>query len=406
MINTTSFRGIAMTDTIEYPLEFFDRLISESLDPDRIDKIDIDNETFDTINKHLKQEDSKLQFLIKSQTFSLNEKETVILVRRYRSNLIKLLAQANGNKQQVSDELSEIIHIYEQITDSLDKLLLFIENWYADFVGLDEPVSPCYLAITKKELKKSEERLKKKLEEGHNKPALRLVLKRLHTFINRDSYPFEVNFRALIYKKELVAKFENLPWETDPAEVCRRVHELLIYMNYNSKAYIRLLTSEILKEVNKETELADRLDRLLFYQKSYQHIHPKPDVVLNPKYHSLQSILSSWFTQEVKDLERIIKLENGDHESKPTDLNPKNKILCKLSSDQIGLFIRALDEARVVIAKSMSAVFRAIVPHLSTQQKENLSFKAMQSKTYAVEERDKQIIIEWLEKIIEIIKSY
>ena len=95
----------------------------------------------------------------------------------------------------------------------------------------------------------------------------------------------------------------------------------------------------------------------------------------------------------------------GVKEKAPVE-NEKSKILCILSTDQTGLILRAADELKILIAKSMNEVFKTIVPHLSTPYKENLSYDSMRSKSYAAEERDKKIAIETLEKLIEKIKSY
>jgi hypothetical protein len=85
---------------------------------------------------------------------------------------------------------------------------------------------------------------------------------------------------------------------------------------------------------------------------------------------------------------------------------PKHKVLCKLSTDQTGLILRAADESRILVSKSMNEVFKTIVPHLSTPYKEDLSYDGMRSKSYVAEDRDKQIAIETLERIIKKIKQY
>jgi hypothetical protein len=54
----------------------------------------------------------------------------------------------------------------------------------------------------------------------------------------------------------------------------------------------------------------------------------------------------------------------------------------------------------------MNEVFKTIVPHLSTPYKENLSYDSMRSKSYVAETRDKEIVIETLEKMIKKIKGY
>jgi hypothetical protein len=92
--------------------------------------------------------------------------------------------------------------------------------------------------------------------------------------------------------------------------------------------------------------------------------------------------------------------------SKANPEKPKQKVMCMLSTDQTGLILRATDELRILVSKSMNEVFKTIVPHLSTPYKEDLSYDGMRSKSYVAEDRDKQIAIETLERIIKKIKQY
>lgn len=85
---------------------------------------------------------------------------------------------------------------------------------------------------------------------------------------------------------------------------------------------------------------------------------------------------------------------------------PSNKVLCKLSTDQTALILRASDELKILISKSMNHLFKTIVPFLSTPNKINLSYNAMRGKAYVAEERDKEIAIETLERMIKQIKEY
>ena len=86
--------------------------------------------------------------------------------------------------------------------------------------------------------------------------------------------------------------------------------------------------------------------------------------------------------------------------------SPSGKVLCKLSTDQTALILRASDELKILISKSMNHLFKTIVPFLSTPNKVNLSYNAMRSKAYVAEERDKEIAIETLERMIKQIKEY
>lgn len=86
--------------------------------------------------------------------------------------------------------------------------------------------------------------------------------------------------------------------------------------------------------------------------------------------------------------------------------NQRDRVLCTLSGDQIALILRAADETQVLKAKSMNAVFKAIVPHLATPHKDSLSASSIRSKAYNPEETDRDIAVRALESIIKKISGY
>jgi hypothetical protein len=82
------------------------------------------------------------------------------------------------------------------------------------------------------------------------------------------------------------------------------------------------------------------------------------------------------------------------------------KLLCKLSVDQIGIILKAADDSKIIIASSLSLIFRSIVPYLSTDKVKNPSWSSMRKSTYQMEQADKDIAIGALEKLILQIKEY
>lgn len=83
-----------------------------------------------------------------------------------------------------------------------------------------------------------------------------------------------------------------------------------------------------------------------------------------------------------------------------------SKILCKLSVDQIGIILRAADDSKVILASSLSIIFRSIVPYLSTEKIKQISWNSMRKSTYQIEQMDKEVAIATLEKLILKIKEY
>jgi hypothetical protein len=86
--------------------------------------------------------------------------------------------------------------------------------------------------------------------------------------------------------------------------------------------------------------------------------------------------------------------------------NVLTKIFCKLSVDQLGIILKAADDTKLIIASSLSLIFRSLVPFLSTENSKRISWNSMRKSTYHMEQHDKDVAIEALEKLIATIREY
>lgn len=398
-----------------YPLEWLDLLITVTLNPAKTNISSITTEQLENTISRIPEENMRLQSLIKSQIFSISkESEIKLLIKQYHSSLIVLLDQTLENQKVAISRHVALKNVYKVLLSNIDELLSFIETRFSTNLSLEERVPKTYLSVTRKELKNKLDKLKFAIDgeiEGY--PSVDIVLKRLYHFTNTPCLHYEVTFRDILYKKELVRGLEEIHWSDERSETYSALDELLIYLNFNSKAYMNLLTSNLAQRINDYEGAIEKMDKLLYFYKAFNQLHRKPGMVLNPKYHDLQIVLSNWFVQEIFYLEKKLHLSvvplQGKTEtpkSKEQQTKEKLKVLCILSSDQSGLILRAAHELKILIAKSMNEVFKTIVPHLSTPYREDLSFDGMRSKSYQAEERDKQIAIETLERIIKQIRGY
>jgi hypothetical protein len=86
--------------------------------------------------------------------------------------------------------------------------------------------------------------------------------------------------------------------------------------------------------------------------------------------------------------------------------NPLFKILCPLSVDQMGIILKAADEIKLIVSRSISLVFRSIAPFLSSEKTKEISWNSMRSSTYHMEREDIEVVIAFLEKLLKKIKGY
>lgn len=398
-----------------YTLEWLDSLITVSLNSAKTNVSAITDEQIKAVVSRMAEEKDRLQSLLKNHVFGLtNEKRIELFLKKYHSALIILLDQASENHRSIPAKRSVLKQFTKEIVTCLDELLSFIEVRFSDYFCLDERVPVTYLSVIKKELKLRIDKVKLKLSRQTVDDRITdIVFSYLYSFIDspKDNYP--VTFQKVLYIKEVLKELEALESFEDKKHIYSSLDVLLIYLNFNSNDYLNYLTQIISDKINDHEIITAKMDCLLFHFKEFNQIHRKAGIALHPQQVDLKEEFSNWFTQEIFYLEKKLHLSIVPLQGKTENIkekapaeNEKAKVLCVLSTDQTGLILRAADELKILIARSMNEVFRTIVPHLSTPYKENLSYDSMRSKSYAAEERDKKIAIETLEKIIEKIKSY
>ncbi|MGE8339771.1 MAG: hypothetical protein ACN6OI_01955, partial [Flavobacterium sp.] len=185
---------------------------------------------------------------------------------------------------------------------------------------------------------------------------------------------------------------------------------LLIRMNFNSREYAERLLTKAGIFLNSFESLSERLENIFHCCRQLANLNSDLKLTFNPSQQHLISFLENWFSNEIRYIEKktavLLQEQNGISAGSEFFQQADSKLECILSGDQIGLILRATDEARIIKAKSMNYIFKSIVPYLSTPVKRNLSYQSVRSKSYNAEDRDKEIAIESLEKIIRKIKTY
>lgn len=82
------------------------------------------------------------------------------------------------------------------------------------------------------------------------------------------------------------------------------------------------------------------------------------------------------------------------------------KVLVRLSVDQIAIILKAADDIKILASRSLSLVFRSIMPFVSTEKFKHVSWKSARSSTYKMEESDKISVVSLLEQLIAQINRY
>lgn len=392
-----------------YIFESIDLIISHLLNSENSESDSLNEAQWVTFESKIKAEAKRIQKSVTRQLFSMTKQSRKdLLINQYHSTLNHLQNQLLAFKHSKALPLDNSSRIIVLLESCLQDILSYIESRYYTHLSMDELVSSAHLKVILKKFKKRLQQLSKKLTKSEfNNPVRRLVLRRLFRFVNTDCYPIQITYRDVKYKEALLKGLEELKSDQAHTEIFDSMDRLLIYLNFNSKNYIQLLLAKFETNVRGLQTPAEKFKTLQYYYKAFKQIHPKPRMILNPGYANLETIITGWIKEELSFLKETepLTLQTASSNSVNTTAD-HSKVICNLSSDQIALILRAADESRLLQARSMSQVFKSIVPHLSTPNKTELSYNAVRNKTYHVEERDKNIAIERLERMIGKIREF
>lgn len=395
-----------------YPLEWLDSLILETFNPKYTAISTISERDLSLILENISKESQKIQIRLKHEVFSLRKKRQIrLLVREYHSTLIFLLDSIIENQKNEDYKASNLSNSIDAIINCLDELLTFVETRFSNYLSLDERVPITYLLVCGKELELKLDKLKqrKSSDEIHHN-VMEVVLSVLDNSIQSDR-GHKMTYRQILYQKELLKSIEGFNESERNSSVYSLFDIMLIGLNFNNLDYVNCLISRIVNDLENQANLLERRNKLLLHFKEFGQLYSNEKIMFEPSEQNIRSILNNWFNHEISYLEKGMELSlelKNDSMTKSVDgiISVENKIECILSTDQMGLILRATDESRILKAKSMSQIFKTIVPHLSTPFKKDLSYQSVRSKSYNAEERDKEIAIETLEKIIKKIKTY
>ncbi|MFW0736848.1 hypothetical protein [Flavobacterium sp. T12S277] len=395
-----------------YPLTWLDSLILQTLNPRKTDVTALTDKELEIISENVLKESYKIQSRIKNEIFSLAKKRQIrLLVRKYHSNLIFLLEAMIENQKSKEFENTGLSKIFELVVSTMDELLSFVETRFLNYLGLDERVPITYLIVHRKEMNVKLNRLRMITV---NKEADKAKIKIITDALSESKelkLKTKATFRQIFYERQLLKVLIKTDYLKEATEIFSPLDEILIEMNFNNRKYINFLIEYFSNNLSLFESDCDKLGLLQLYYKDFNQIYCSGKISYDPRKQNITNVLENWFKHEIGYLEKKVeiwrdKLVSNISNEEIKDNVLESKVECDLSADQLALILRAADESRIIKARSMNLVFQTIVPYLSTAFKKNLSYQSVRSKSYNAEDRDKDIAVQTLEKIIKKINSY
>lgn len=347
---------------------------------------------------------------LQTQIFhSKQKKQTRLTIQAFYNSIIRLIDKAyhlNGDAANAGNSTSEIL---EYLSISLEQLQQFIEVNYPQFLSPEERVPVRELLMMKSELEESIKELPAIFIQGRNSAMIiDVVMNALHQFIDRIEQGETITVQQATYHMDMVKMMMKPSEMIRVIPNCPTLHELLFYWNFNSVESITYFTSGLEALIEKESTPEDKLEFLRFEFKRLLHLPVRPKIIYDKKYPSMKAYFAEWIKNEIDYLEQKNEGFTPLSQSLPATKEKvvHHKVQVDLSADQISLILRGMKDTKILLSKSVDLVFETIIPHLSTKQRTELSWKSVQKKAYASEDRDKRVVTSVLHHVIEKVNGY
>lgn len=393
-----------MNQREEYVLQWLDMVIHLSLNPNR-NQMELSEPELEKIRQRAIVEiDNQRAFLHRGLLSLNNKKKLRTFVDQYYYALVILLDQCHINLSKTSQNHPRFQAACEAVTECVQQLIGHVKDRFGKLFSSQTCLPVSYSEKLKNEIKSRINILGVRFNNIDDLPDL--VWKILH--LHADLQSPILSGRQAFYIKELISKLEKIQPQAHSGHLYPFL-EVLIQLNFNDPLFIKFYTRHVAELVNTGPSPMDKINMILLCKKEFNQVYINPRMRLHEDAPPLNKTISYWFKQELVYLmksEVVFPAPSHVMAIKQTKQPPMFKVLCSLSADQIGVMLRAMDELKIIQAKSLSAVFEHIVPFLATPQRQNISWQSVRSKSYSVEENDRKIIIATLESMISFIREY
>lgn len=371
---------------MKYNLEMFDKIINDI--QNNTDLIFGEKE-FNFNSNLLTNENIRIKLSIKNIVFKQNSNSKIEhFIHKQQlalENLITIVVKEINPKK--TKDLYSISNNYNQIDnlkiiyDKLEKLQLFIEADYSDFINLNSRVPYHSLVRRKKEMVPVVKLVRKSLLSiGLQNDLLQIVLD-----------PLKINELDNSTYNQFITHLYELLNDDNGSFSEENIISLLVELNYNSKTFFEFQVREIAVVLKDIETFNSKMDYLMGTMKKYFQTNTFTFLAYKLLLPSLNDQVIAWIEEEINYLNKKHFLEN------PTaalmqQTAYKIKLQWDLSVAQLSYFFKLLHTNGIIKNKNQSDIFRNVAENNKTAKVENISVDSISAKYYNVETSTKEAV--------------
>lgn len=349
-----------------YPLSFFERLVHVDLQlasrkqkyPDKLffvqavdDVINEKNKTLEGFGKYL---------------YDLRTKEEVgWFIQHSQQHLVILMDQVAAQlstesllDNSISTAKSTWSNLYKIIYLHLAELLAYLEQKFERYLDIDCKIPPSYLLKAQDRFRADVRLLKEGfISSGVDEQLQNVVFMPFLELTKKNHTVSPISYQQLHYLTEMNKRlFQLLDVSGDKAEFPEKLHELLLFINFNNIHYFEYWVNMTAAELADYSTFREKLERLMYLQKKISQATQKPAFVFNALRPPLQSKMQSWLTEEIVYCKEISAASGGVHLPDELARWKDFKIQTIFSVPQIGHILKLLLDGGIYVNKNRAEV--------------------------------------------------
>jgi hypothetical protein len=354
----------------------------------RIEDLSIEERFFLYCCQKVKNENHKILKSHKEIVFKISSKVKMEHYIHRKQKALKnlsydLIKEINSSK---SEEIYHFSSEYERVDCLkityvyLEKLLLFLEKEYRNYLDINTAVPYRSILNKKQEIKDKLNYVQSRLKEvsmSNNLWEMALLPLRNMTKIDiKEKITYSEFTYSCDYIEELFRKFK-LKKEVEESDI----KEWLFDLNYNSLEFFDFKTDLINTRLGKSESEIDKIGTLYQLLKSFNQKPSGSHTRLNQNFPSIKDQILNWIDEEIEYLTRKNKLESILINSQPIV-----KIKTSLSVAQLCSFFKFLVLCHILEPKNHIDLFRLICANFKTNKIDKISFQSVKKNYYNSEQ--------------------
>ena len=358
-------------------------------------------------NQVLMEENQNIKLAIKEKVFKL--KSTIKIEHYIHKNQLAMETQLNNLIKQINPETNDELYQFSEeynkidclktIYSNLEKLLLFIEKEYNNYLNVNIMVPHRTVLMNEYEIKPKLDFVRDSLlAKVVNSDLLKILFEPI-ILLSTINIQNKITYYQFNYAKEYVLELSQLLNENSNELNDSDIAEWLLDLNMNSIRFFDYKTNVIQKELEQCESDIDQLELLYKKLKKFNQHRSKIIKAFNHKLPDSKVQICNWLEEEINFIN--IKRNIGYQQMNTNKtVEPTNKILIGLSVAQISYFVNILMKTGIIKHSNQRDIFRMIADNFKTNGTDNISIDSLSSKFYNVETSTKNTI---KEKIIELL---